>query len=100
MRVGDLFSVAVQGLQKQRDAMNGAAQQVLVASTAPSTPDRVDISAGAKSAAGGDSLTSGLEGALVDLRVSKYLAVANLKVLETGAEMAQDVTDIVRPHGG
>lgn len=101
MRVGDLFSVAVQGLQHQLDAMNGAAQQVLVASTAPSTPDRVDISGGAKSAANtGDSLTSGLEGALVDLRVSKYLAVANLKVLETGDELARDVTDIVRPSGG
>jgi len=100
MRVGDLFSVAAAGLQKQLDAMNGAAEAVLVASTAPSTPDRVDISAGARSAAPGDSLTSGIEGALVDLRVSKYLAVANLKVLETGAEMARDATDIVRPSGG
>ncbi len=98
MRVGDLFSVAVEGLQKQLDAMNGAAQQVLVASTAPSTPDRVDISADAKSAASGDTLTSGLEGALVDLRVSKYLAVANLKVLETGAEMAEDVTRLAAPR--
>jgi len=99
MRVGDLFSVAVQGLEHQLDAMDGAAEQVLVAGTAPSTPDRVDISAGAKSAAsGGDSLTSGLEGALVDLRVSKYLAVANLKVLETGDEMARDLTDVVRPN--
>ena len=77
--------------------MNGAAEQVLVASTAPSTPDRVDISADAKSAASADgSLTSGLEGAMVDLRVSKYLAVANLKVLQTGEEMAKDVTELVR----
>ena len=98
MRVGDLFSVAVQGLEHQLDAMNGAAQQVLVASTAPSTPDRVDISADAKSGVTGDSLTSGIEGALVDLRVSKYLAVANLKVLETGDEMAQDVTKLAAPR--
>ena len=95
MRVGDLFSIAVQGLQNQIDAMNGAAQQVLVASTAPSTPDRVDISAGAKSAASGDTaLSSGLEGGMVDLRISKYLAVANMKVLETGDDMAQDLTHI------
>lgn len=78
--------------------MNGAAEQVLVASTAPDTPDRVNVSEGARRAAGGDeALTSGIEGALVDLRVSKYLAVANMKVLETGEDLAKDVTNILRP---
>lgn len=99
MRVGDLFSVAVQGLRQQIDALNGAAERVLVASTTPDTPDRVNVSADAKRAAGGDgALTSGIEGAMVDLRVSKYLAVANMKVLATGDELAKDVTDIVRPN--
>jgi hypothetical protein len=100
MRVGELFSVAVEGLRHQIDAMNGAAQAVLVASTAPSTPDRVDISAGAKGALTGDAGGSSLAGALVDLRVSKYLAVANLKVLQTGDEMARDATRLARPSDG
>jgi hypothetical protein len=101
MQVGDLFSVAVAGLSRQIDAMNGAAEQVLVASTAPDTPDRVSLSADSKRAAAGDgALTSGIEQPLVDLRVSKYLAVANMKVLETGDELAQAVTDIVRPSDG
>jgi hypothetical protein len=100
MQVGSLWSVAVEGLSRQVDAMNGAAEQVLVASSAPSTPDRVNISAAAKSAAGGDALTSGIESGLVDLRVSKYLAVTNLKTLETGDDMTQDLTNLVQPDGG
>jgi hypothetical protein len=102
MRVGDLFSVAVQGLQRQVDDMDSAANQVLMASTAPSTPDRVSVSNAAKQAAlgGGDSLTSGIEGGLIDMRVSKYLAVANLKVLQTGDELTQDLTNLVEPSSG
>jgi hypothetical protein len=101
MQVGSLWSAAVEGLHRQMDAMDGAAQQVLVASSAPSTPDRVDISAAGKRAAGGDdALTSGIEGAMVDMRVSKYLAVANLKTLQTGDDMTKALTDMVQPDRG
>jgi len=97
MRVPDLFQAGVAGLRRQIDGMNAAANEVLVESTEPSTPDRVNLSADAKQAAAtGTSSTSGIEGALVDLRVSKYLAVANMKVLQTGDEMAKELTELVK----
>lgn len=99
MRVAELFSAAVEGIRRQMDAMNGAASQVLLESTAASTPDRVNVSPDARqAAASGSSQTSGIEGALVDLRVSKYLAVANMKVLQTGDDVTRELTDLVRPR--
>ena len=96
MQVDSLFSTAVEGIRRQIDKMNGAANQVLIESTEPSTPDRVNVSEGAKqAAASGSSQTSGIEGALIDLRVSKYLAVANMKVLQTGDDMSHDLMDLV-----
>jgi hypothetical protein len=97
MDVLPLWQAAVTGLARQVDAMNGAATQVLIDSTEPSTPDRVNVSAAAKEAAAtGTSSTSGIEGAMVDLRVAKYLAVANIKVLQTGDEMTQELTNLVK----
>jgi len=98
MSVGALFSAAVQGIQHQVDAMNGAANEVLIASTEPGAGDSVNVSAAAKqAAAGGGAPAPSLEHGLVNLNVSKYLAVANMKVLQTGDEMTQDLTNIVRP---
>lgn len=98
MGVGALFSAAVQGIQNQVNAMNGAANEVLIASTDPGATDSVDVSPAAKrAAAGGGAPEPSLEHGLVNLNVSKYLAVANMKVLQTGDEMTQDLTDIVRP---
>ncbi len=78
--------------------MNGAANEVLVASTDPGPEDSVNVSAAAKQAAArGGSPAPSLEHGLVSLNVSKYLAVANMKVLQTGDEMTQDLTNIVRP---
>ncbi len=97
MQILPLFQAGVEGLHRQIDGMNAAANEVLVESTQPSTPDRVNVSAAAKQAAAtGSSSTSGLEGALVDLRVSKYLAVANMKVIQTGDDMTKELTDLVK----
>jgi hypothetical protein len=77
--------------------MARAANEVLVASTEPSTPDRVNVSAAAKEAAAtGTSQTSGIEGAMVNLQVSKYLAIANMKVLQTGDEVTKELTKLVK----
>ena len=97
MGVGALFSVAVQGIRNQVEAMNGAANEVLIASTDPGAGDRVSVSPAAKAAAGGGGPAPSLEHGLVNLNVSKYLAVANMKVLATGDEMTRDLTDLVRP---
>ncbi len=97
MQIGALFSIAVEGLRRQIDKMNGAATQVLLDSTAVSTPERVSISEAAKQAAeGGGSVTSGIESAMVDLRVSKYLAVANMRVMQTGDDLAREVVNLKR----
>lgn len=97
MQLGSLFSIAVEGIRRQVDKMNGAATQVLLESTAVNTPDRVSVSEDARQAASGQSsLTSGIEGAMVDMRVSKYLAVANMRVLQTGDEVAEELTKLGR----
>lgn len=94
MQIGSLFSIAVEGLRRQIDEMNGAATQVLLESAAVSAPDRVSVSEAARQANQGGG--SGIEGALVDLRVSKYLAVANLRVLQTGDDMTQELVNLKR----
>jgi hypothetical protein len=97
MRLPELFQSAVSGLHRQLDGMAKAANEVLVESTEPSTPDRVTVSAAAKeAAANGTSQTSGIEGAMVDLQVSKYLAIANIKVLQTGDEVTKELTKLVK----
>jgi hypothetical protein len=93
----ELFQAGVAGIKRQLDAMDAAATRVLVESTAPNTADRVSVSTTAKEAAtSGTSRTGGIEGALVDLRVSKYLAVANMKVLKTGDDMTKELTELVK----
>ena len=97
MSITGLFQAGVAGLQRQLNAMDSAASEVLASSTAPSTPDRVSVSGAAKEAAAtGTSPTAGIEGALVDLRVSKYLAVANMKVVQTGEDMTKELTELVK----
>jgi hypothetical protein len=97
MRVTELFQAGVAGLRRQIAGMDTAAANVLQESTEPSTPDRVSVSADAKQAAAtGTSSTSGIEGALVDLRVSKYLAIANMKVLQTGDEVTKELANLVK----
>ena len=92
-----IFQAGVAGIQRQMNAMDAAASEVLEASTAHDVPDRVSVSGAAKEAAAtGTSETSGIEGALVDLRVSKYLAVANMKVVQTGEDMTKELTNLVK----
>jgi hypothetical protein len=42
-------------------------------------------------------LTAGLESAMVDTRVAKYAYIANLKVLQTGAELEEAAAKILKP---
>ncbi len=69
------------------------------APSAAETAETVQISAEARQA--GETLdtvtTSGLEGAMVDMRVAKYAYIANLKVLQTGADMEKTAEGLVRP---
>ena len=95
--ISGILQTGVAGIQRQMNAMDAAASDVLEETTAPDTPDRVSVSGAAKeAAASGTAPTSGIEGALVDLRVSKYLAVANMKVVQTGEDMTRELTDLVK----
>jgi hypothetical protein len=101
MSISRVFEAGVSGVRRQFERADVAAAEVLQASTAPSTGDRVEISESARQAAEtGQAHGAGLESAMIDLRLAKYLAVANVKVLETGDEVMRELTDIVKPSRG
>jgi hypothetical protein len=56
----------------------------------------VNISAEARGAAGAqDSETHGdLDGAIVDTRIAKYAFIANLRTLQTGDELAEELNKL------
>jgi hypothetical protein len=93
-----LARTSLSGVERQLDQMDRAAAQVNSQATAAS--DTVEISAaarGASAASAGSATQDGdLTGAMVNLGVSKYLAVANLKVLKTADELSKTVEDHVR----
>jgi hypothetical protein len=68
------------------------------ASSAAETAETVQISAEARRAGEtADSVqTSGLESAMVDMRVAKYAFIANLKVLQTGAEVDEQASKLIK----
>jgi hypothetical protein len=69
------------------------------APSAAETAETVRISPEARAAgtATDQSLTSGIEGAMVDMRIAKYAFIANLKVLQTGAELEETAAKLLKP---
>ena len=43
------------------------------------------------------ALSSGMEGAMADMRVAKYAFIAQLKVLETSAEIDATAAKLLKP---
>lgn len=89
------------GLQAESKRFEESAERVTRLAGAPSaaeTAETVRISPEARQAGEvrGSVMTSGLEGAMVDMRVAKYAYIANLKVLETGAEVESAAAEILR----
>lgn len=70
------------------------------APSAAETAESVQISPEAREA--GETmdsvLTSGLEGAMVDMRVAKYAFIASLKVLQTAAEVEETAAKMLEPQ--
>lgn len=66
--------------------------------SAADTAATVQISPEARGSAEVDDAESSktLEGALVDTRIAKYQFIANLRVLQTGDEMADELTKLGR----
>ncbi|HET9932612.1 MAG TPA: hypothetical protein VFQ35_18040 [Polyangiaceae bacterium] len=98
MRPLGVTNVALNGLNRQIAAFERSASEVVEKTTSEDGFEPVDIShEAAKAGESLDSATHGsLEGALVDLRISKYLAIANMKVLKTADEMQRTAQEIVR----
>jgi hypothetical protein len=92
---------ALSGIRAESERFDSSAEQVTRLAGAPSaaeTAETVRISPEARNV--GETLdsvlTSGLEGSLMDTRVAKYAFIANLKVLQTGAQMEDEVSKIIK----
>jgi hypothetical protein len=98
MRAISPTNVALGGISRQMEAFDRAAANVVQQTTQASTSDPVQISSAARGAGGSsDSAPSaGVEGAMVDVRIAKYLTAANVKVLQTANDLEKTVEDLVR----
>jgi hypothetical protein len=99
-----LAQSALTGIAAETERFARSAARVTRLAGTPSaaeTADSVQISAEAHQA--GETLdtvhTAGLEGALVDLRVAKYAFIANLRVLQTAAEVEEAAAKLLDSKG-
>ena len=92
--INALRSTALWGVQSQVERFAQSAAKV----TQIASADSVKISDAARQAATGGvpEAASDLTGAMVDMGVGKYLAVANLKVLKASEELDRTVMDLVQ----
>lgn len=105
MAIRPLVQSALAGLNRLSEAFDRSAADVVKMAGAPSaaeTADTVRISPEARQAGSAtdnadSSLTSGIESAMVDMRIAKYAFMANLKVLQTGAEVEEAAAKILKP---
>lgn len=101
MAIRPLLQSGLAGINAESKRFESA-ERVTKLAGAPSaaeTAETVQISPEARQA--GETLdtvlTSGLESAMVDTRVAKYAYIANLKVLQTGAEVEEAAAKILKP---
>jgi hypothetical protein len=97
-----LTQSALTGIAREGERFERPAARVTRLASAPSaaeTAETVQISAEARAVGSTrDGVTSGsLEGALVDTRVAKYAYIANLRVLQTGAEIEEAAAKLLKP---
>ena len=99
--VRPIFESALAGLNQASGRFERSAAEVTRLAGAYSAAESaatVQISPEARGAAPvEDSESKGtLEGAMVDTRIAKYQFIANLRVLQTGDEMADELTKLGR----
>jgi hypothetical protein len=92
------LGVALGGLNRQLERFERAAAEVVELTTSEQGFEPVRISTAARNAGEtlDSTLSAGLERAQVDLRISKYLAVANMKVMQTMDEVSEAAEKILR----
>lgn len=104
MAIRSVSESALSGIALESERFERSAAKVTRLAGAPSaaeTAETVQISPEAREASQNmeQGLGTGLESALVDTRVAKYAFMANLKLLETGAEIERAAAQIVKPRG-
>ena len=97
--VRPVFESAIAGLNQASGRFERSAAEVTRLAGAYSAAESaatVDISAEARGPKPTqDSESHGtLEGAIVDTRIAKYQFIANLRVLQTGSEMEEELTKL------
>lgn len=85
---------AVNGIKREFQRFDQAAADVATAGPAASNATVLEISDEAR-AASSQLLGAGLEQGLIDERVAKYSAIANMRTLQTADEMSQELTNLV-----
>lgn len=98
--VKPLLDSAVAGLEQASSSFERSAARVTQlggAASAAESAATVSLSAEARTPRPTQTTEASpsLEGALVDMRIAKYQFVANLRVLQTGDEMSQELGRIV-----
>jgi hypothetical protein len=95
---GPIMQSALAGIATAANDFDRAAARVTRLASLPVTElgDSVSISPAARALqqSSGSPTTLGLEGAIVDTRVAKYAFIANLRVLQTAADMAADLNKL------
>lgn len=103
MAIRALTQAALAGIEAQTERFEGAAARATRLADAPSaaeSAETVQVSPEARRASENLSgaLSTGIEGAMVDLRVAKYAFMASLSVLKTGAEVDEAAAAILPPR--
>lgn len=95
--VVSMYQSSVNGIGREFDRAAVGAAKIARASVAG---DKVTISAEARSQPldSEDTAASGIEPAMVDLRVAKYSAIANMRVLSVADDMAREVANMINPQ--
>lgn len=104
MAIRSLTQSALTSLAGESERFDRSAAKLTRLAGAPSaaeSAESVRISPEAREASEnmGSALSSGIEGAMVDMRVAKYAFMASLKVLQTGAELEETAARLVKPSG-
>jgi len=89
-----VLRTSAEGVREQFSKAGEAAQRI--ARSSAGMQDAVDLSpeAVARAAARGGEVAAGIEKPMVDLRVAKYSAIANMRVITMADQMAKSVLEV------
>jgi len=91
-----MYQSSINAIGREFDRAAIGAAKIARASVAG---DKVTLSAEARSQPldSEDTVTSGIEPAMMDLRVAKYSAIANMRVLSVADDMAREQANMINP---